>query len=242
MVSLNIFDERYRDTLTPFSSTHIITLVVMFFLFLLFTQHQKTLQVSRNDKIFRYSMAFFLLTLELIYEVWIVLKKGFSIDMLPLHLCDIINILTILALLTNNRKLASVVYYWALLGAVLAFISPSICYGPPHFRFFHYFLLHFGLVLSNLYLVLTDVKLINKKENNKSCLILFCSSFIIFLLDLLLDQNWMYMVKSPVERVNDFFPFPIYTVLWISMNIIIINIFYFVTKFFLRKDLTIIEQ
>ena len=69
-------------------------------------------------------------------------------DVLPLHLCDFLILVAVVALLTPWRAAAELLWYWALSGTLLAMVTPDLGETWPDWRFVTYFLLHGGVVVS----------------------------------------------------------------------------------------------
>jgi hypothetical integral membrane protein (TIGR02206 family) len=72
---------------------------------------------------------------------------------LPLELCNIAVILSVILLLTKNRFVFEILFFLALAGATQAIITPALTYDFPHFRFFHFFYSHMMVVWVTLYFV-----------------------------------------------------------------------------------------
>ena len=74
-------------------------------------------------------------------------------DQLPLELCDVTLILTVIALFTLNRAIFDLAYYGALAGTSMALLTPDLWEAFPSFGTVEFFVAH-GLVVSAvLYLV-----------------------------------------------------------------------------------------
>lgn len=232
--TLKFFSEDHNDNFTTFSITHFIKILIILVFGFVFIKISKKWGIKNqtSDKLIRYSLAFSLIFIDLIYQMWNIHRNGLNIKTLPLNLCDIVCYLTSIALLKNNHKIASIIYYWALPSTTLAILFPSIKYSPMHFRFFHYFFVHFAQTLGCLYFFITKKIYLSNSKNIKSITILFFISLIMLFLDLLSGQNWFYMVKSPIENISGFLGFPLYTICWMLFIISFMRISYFVTKFF----------
>jgi hypothetical integral membrane protein (TIGR02206 family) len=74
-------------------------------------------------------------------------------DRLPLELCDVTQILVILALFTLNRVVCDLAYYWALAGASMAILTPNLLEHFPSFTTIQFFVGHGLDVAAPLYLV-----------------------------------------------------------------------------------------
>ncbi|MEM8996384.1 MAG: TIGR02206 family membrane protein, partial [Acidobacteriota bacterium] len=66
--------------------------------------------------------------------------------MLPLHLCDIANVLCALLLVRGGQYLYELVYFWGLAGTLQALLTPDIPWTFPHPTFIAYFFGH-GIII-----------------------------------------------------------------------------------------------
>jgi hypothetical integral membrane protein (TIGR02206 family) len=67
-------------------------------------------------------------------------------ELLPLHLCDLLILVAIAALLTLQPLLCELLYFWGCAGTLLAILTPDVRVGFPDWRFVSFFALH-GLVV-----------------------------------------------------------------------------------------------
>lgn len=135
-----------------FGPVHLLTLAVL-------AAIGTTMIVSarRNQRLARLwemSMAIALLT------VWpgavaIHLRSGTltAETLLPLHYCDLAAITGAVALLTHRQLCCEIVYFFGLAGTLQGLLTPALTYDFPHLRFFHFFLLHGGVVITAIYVV-----------------------------------------------------------------------------------------
>lgn len=72
---------------------------------------------------------------------------------LPLELCDVSLMLTIVALCTLNRAIFDLAYYGALAGATMSLLTPNLGEPFPSFITVQYFVNHGLIVVATLYLV-----------------------------------------------------------------------------------------
>lgn len=72
---------------------------------------------------------------------------------LPMELCNWATFATAFALMTRNRLLAELAYFWVMAGSVNGVISPDLSVSFPHIYFFIFFIAHSGLVCGALFLV-----------------------------------------------------------------------------------------
>jgi hypothetical integral membrane protein (TIGR02206 family) len=74
-------------------------------------------------------------------------------DSLPLELCDATLCLTLFALLTLNKMIFELAYYFALAGTSMALLTPDLSEPFPSFSTSEFFITHGLVVVSLLYLV-----------------------------------------------------------------------------------------
>ena len=73
--------------------------------------------------------------------------RGFVQYYLPLHVCGIAVFLTAAALLFRNQQAYELAYFWGLVGASNAVLTPGgLEAGFPSYRFFQFFTAHSGIV------------------------------------------------------------------------------------------------
>lgn len=73
--------------------------------------------------------------------------------LLPLHYCDLAALTGAVALLTHRQLCCEIVYFFGLAGTLQGLITPALTYDFPSLRFFHFFLLHGGVVTTAIYVV-----------------------------------------------------------------------------------------
>ncbi len=67
---------------------------------------------------------------------------------LPLHLCGISSLLSVVVLLARHRLAYELVYFWGLAGAGNAVLTPDVVEGWPTFPFIRFFVSHGGVVVA----------------------------------------------------------------------------------------------
>jgi hypothetical integral membrane protein (TIGR02206 family) len=88
---------------------------------------------------------------------WLALDAPKSVDnLLPFHLCDIAAITAGFALITRRPLLCALTYFWGLAATLQALITPAIHVAFPHPPFVMFFVQHFAVVATALYLPLAN--------------------------------------------------------------------------------------
>jgi hypothetical integral membrane protein (TIGR02206 family) len=72
---------------------------------------------------------------------------------LPLHYCDIASVSGAVALWTRHRLACEIVYFFGLAGTLQGLLTPNLKVDYPDPRFFAFFLLHAGVVVTSLHVV-----------------------------------------------------------------------------------------
>lgn len=231
-----MFDETLKGNLSMFSVLHLITLLVLVLVFLVIYRFKDKLSKPKNDRIFRITLGFGLLLFEGGFHLWVLSKGNYTYTMIPLTgFCALTNVLTIYALLTNKTKMFNYIIYYALTGALFALVFVDTDYGVPHFRYFHYFIVHYGFLLASLYYLITKRISVNIRYYLTSSLILFIYTMLVLFANLILKENWFYLFESPVKVISDVFGLPLYTILWILTIILLTYLWYILLKFITRK-------
>ena len=90
---------------------------------------------------------------QVIWHSRMILNDAWTLqESLPLHLCDAAVMVTVLALWRPRPWLFELCYFWSLVGALQALITPDIEDGPGSYFFWQFFITHSGLVIAGTYL------------------------------------------------------------------------------------------
>lgn len=109
---------------------------------------------ERNERIARGVLAFLCLAaFGYTQAAWMTVEGDPDLDSsLPLQLCDLAAIIAGFALVTENRLLCLLTYFWGLAATIQALLTPAITIGFPHPAFIAFFVHHFSIVAAALYL------------------------------------------------------------------------------------------
>ncbi len=88
---------------------------------------------------------------------WLSMGEKVSVDnYVPLHLCDIAAFTAGFALITKRPLLCALTYFWGLAATLQALLTPAITLGFPHWPFIMFFVHHFAVVITALYLPIVE--------------------------------------------------------------------------------------
>lgn len=136
----------------PFTSQHGITLVVgIAAIAVLLILGRRG---GRTELVTRAVLAFICLTSTMFGSwAWSHVQRASGFDnVIPLHLCDLAAFLAGFALITRNRTLCLLTYFWGLAGTVQGVATPALDIGWPHPAFLSFFSHHFAIIATALYL------------------------------------------------------------------------------------------
>ncbi|MFM1795089.1 MAG: hypothetical protein RL642_1474, partial [Bacteroidota bacterium] len=143
-------------------------------------------------------LALILLTNLVIEHLYALSTNNWSIQYnLPLHMCGISGLLSILTLFNYNRKIAHILFYWGLTGGIYSLLTPEFDQGDQGFFFYSYFIGHGGLLMACIYMIVHH----KFKPDANSWLTVFLFTQIAALLVGLFNwntgSNYMYLISPP---------------------------------------------
>jgi hypothetical integral membrane protein (TIGR02206 family) len=138
-------------------------------------------------------------------------------------------------LITKRRFVFEVVYFFGLAGALQALITPELFYTFPHFRFLHFFIAHFAIILSILYMVWVEGASITLRSVFKSFIVLNLFALIALFTNIATGANYMFLARKPQNpSILDFLgPYPWYI---LSLEVIAFVMFLLLYLPFLIKQ------
>ena len=220
-----------------FSMAHMSAIVgLMLLIVLMFVTKKRWTIHSKHIRLIERIFAVSLLVMEILYHVWIVQSGRWDWgSSLPLELCSISLLMTIILLWTGNEHLYDFVFYAGIGGALQAIATPVLDLSFPHFRYFHFFYVHFGIVLTALYFTWVKGYRPTFKGITKTMVALNLLMPVIFALNVLLHGNYMFLREKPRNgSLLDFLgPYPWYIV---SLEIVAFLIFVILWLLFRKKS------
>lgn len=209
-----------------FSTAHLVAMIALCFLvFFLFLFKKKESVQSTKWKVYERLFALSLLTIDVYYHVWLVQVGRWSwSNSLPLELCSISLGGAIILLWTGNKHIYDFVFYAGIGGALQALITPALNYSFPHFRYFHFFYTHIGIILTALYFTWMKGYRPTFKGIIKTMLILNVLLPIIFAVNVYVQGNYMFLRTKPINgSLLDFLgPYP-----WYILSLEVVSFFIF---------------
>lgn len=154
---------------------------------------------ERQKRIFRISVAIFLIVDELSWHAWAAYWHVWTIQtMLPLHLCSLMVWLSAYMLFTRGYRVYEFVYFLGIGGALQALITPDANgYGFPHFRAFQTFVAHGLLVIIPIYM--TALEGFRPTLASLKRVFIWTNLYMIpiFFLNLAIGSNYLFIAGKP---------------------------------------------
>ena len=133
----------------------------------------------------------------------------------PLHICDAAIWLAIVGLVTANRRITEILYFWAATGGVLAMLTPDILRGFPDLEFLVFFGLHGLVVVSACVLVFGLGVVPPPGAPWRAAAVTLAFAAVAGLVNVIFDTNYMYLARRPANPtlLDRFGPWPWYIAL-----------------------------
>lgn len=231
----NWFGGTVDEGFTLFSTSHIFMIILYLVLLIaLLYSYKKITAKPYLGSTFRWSLAGFLLFLEITYQTWMIVNDMWRPShSLPLQICSLAFILAIIALVTLNKNVIIFTFFIGFIPAGLTIITPELNFDFPHYRFWHFFLHHIVLSCVSLYLVLAHKVAITFKSTLAAFGILLLYAFVIgVVINPMFGGNYLFLSDSPENEtlINFLGSGVIYIV-----NLVIVGFIVFLLSFGIYK-------
>jgi len=215
-----------------FSNAHIGAVIVLCLLILILFILKKRGPVQlKYERLFAMS----LLILDIFYHVWMLKTDRWDLShSLPLELCSMSLLVTIVLLWTGNKHLIDFVFFAGIGGALQAIATPVLDVGYPHFRYFHFFYTHTGIIITALYFTWVKGYRPTFKGVIKTMIILNVILPVVVASNWLFDGNYMFLKGKPLNgSLLDYLgPYPWYI---LSLEGVAFIIFVFLWLLFRKR-------
>ena len=184
----------------PFSTSHVIVLTTAVLGLLLLVVFRKSLvKESRLFQVLRWTLFTVLLSSEVTYQYWALSNDIWYMGgYLPLHLCGIASIITMIGLVSLNKTLIQISFFIGIVPSFLALITPDMPYDYQHFRFWVFFILHMTIPWGSLFLALSRPDAISLRSAFKVFGLLVAYALVIgFLVNPMTGANYLYLTQMP---------------------------------------------
>lgn len=231
------------DPFILFSKEHILfmlSIVLIIFLMYFFQENMK-----ENKNFYKGLIILTLIFSEGSLHIWRLYIGKWSLQTsLPLHLCGISIIITIIMLLTKSCFLFELTYFWGLIGGTIAIITPALDVNYTHYRFWQFLIAHGAIILGVLFMIWVEDYYITYRSIWKTFIITNFIMVIVAAINILLGANYLYLFAKPLgssKTLYDFLgPWPWYLVMIEFLAVLIFHLcyipFYYKNKINIDKN------
>jgi hypothetical integral membrane protein (TIGR02206 family) len=133
-------------------------------------------------------------------------------DVLPLHLCDFLILVSVFAVLTRRGAACELLYFWGGAGTILALVSPDVSAGFPDWRFLSFFTLHGLVVVTAVVLTFGFGRHPAPGAPWRAFVATNVYAAAVGLVDLVFDRNYLFLRAKPaaVTLLDWLGPWPVY--------------------------------
>ena len=236
----NFFSWSTGRSFNLFSSSHSWALLIVGICLFIMYFFRQTLRKKRTNLAIRLIIAFLLLSSEISFHTWFAFHHEWSIKTnLPLQLSSISLFLATALVLTKKKSLFPITYFAGSSSALLAMVTPDLGpYAFPHFRFFHFFIAHGGIILATWFMITVEKTIPSYRSLWLSFAGLNLYVFLLFLLNLVLGSNYMFLMNEPESHTIIAYlgSWPFYLITLEGVAIVVFHLLYFPFYLLLRRS------
>lgn len=210
----SFFSSNVSEPFSVFSIAHLSALGLFFVAaVLMFVFRGAIRSRAKLKQGLRLTLLVALIAAEVSLHIWYIASDVWNARYtLPLELCSLMLLAAIIMLITRSRFLAGLVFFAGIGGALQALLTPNLAYEYPHFRFVQFFIAHAAIILSAFYMVWIERFRPTWRTVLTALLSLNAIALIVYLLDWVLDANYMFLRRKPdTPSILDLFgDYPLY--------------------------------
>ncbi|MEY3349112.1 MAG: hypothetical protein RLY46_1151 [Bacteroidota bacterium] len=182
----------------PFSQEWLICISAVFLIIFLVVNLPTYVEAARHPNYGR--LIGLVLFLNLLLENWYCWKSGVwdLKNNLPLHLCGISGLLSIILYYKYNETLANLLFYWGITGGIHSLLTPEFDLGREGYLFYGYFVSHGGLLLTSIFMIRHRGFKPTEKSWLQAFVFIQLAVFVIGLFNWLTGSNYMYLSAPPI--------------------------------------------
>ncbi len=197
-----------------FSLAHFLPAAAAGLLIFLLYRFRQNIRDMKNEKMFRFAMAFMLIVSEMSYYWRLVAMPSLGpnpVDNLPISVCGWVAIFASYMVLSKSQTLFDCCYFWSLSGSIFAVITPTVLTyaGPTRFRYYQFWTEHLLAYAAIFYMIFVHGMRPNKKSLVKAYGGLVLLAGIAYYANTLIGPgaNYLYMARpEAAPSVLDILP------------------------------------
>jgi len=214
-------------TFDLFGNDHILSIILIIIFYVLFLCFNEKIGIKNKSEIFPIVLSFIIISLDISEDIVRYITDYYSIEKdLPLQLCTIGIYVAVVALLKKNKIAFELIFYWGLVGASQAILTPDSDLFELKIFFMYSQAYHSALIFSVLWLVIKCNMRMQIEYILRVVLITNLVVVVISVINYLLDSNYMFLRVKP-NSVNPFLigDWPVYIIMVQFFSIVIVFLF-----------------
>lgn len=187
---------------TNFTFAHFMPIIIVLGMIILIYRFREKIGNMKNEKIFRYIIAFTLIISEMSYYWRLVALPSLGpnpVDHLPITVCGWVAIFASYMVIGKSQTLFDISYFWALTGSVFAIITPTVISftGPTRFRYYQFWAEHLVIYIAIFYMIFVHKMRPNKKSFLKAYIGIALLAIIAYFANILIGPgaNYLFMAR-----------------------------------------------
>lgn len=141
-----------------FTLAHFMPIIVAVAVIILIFRFREGIRSMKNEKVFRYILAWTLIVCEMSYFwrlVGVPALGANPVDHLPITVCGWAAIFGSYMVIDKSQTLFDICYFWAFSGSVFALITPTVITytGPTRFRYYQFWAEHLVSFIAIFYMI-----------------------------------------------------------------------------------------
>lgn len=181
---------------TPYSLSHVIYLLICFFTIFIFVKNSNIIKQKRN-KVRKVFLSILLFKQIVLLYGWYLVVTDFDITVsLPIHICRISSLLTIVFLINGNKKVLDVIFYFGFF-AITSFFYPKDVYHLAHIQGLSYMINHLVTVLIPIFAYIAYGWRPSVSGYRRGVLAFTVFFIVVFTVNPTIDGNYFYLTSRP---------------------------------------------
>lgn len=209
-----------------YTFSHIIPLIISLLLLIGLYYGAPYIKKLKSERIIRYSIGIIMLLSNVSIYIYAHNNQLMWYEYLPEATCGWAIYFGGFALLTKNRTLAILTFFWGW-GAISTFLAPNLMEGPMRYNYYQFFLRHLLILATSIYMFrVLDVKVYKR---DFAIYVLYTLPMAIiggvvsFVVDKPDELNMFYMLQpaknTPIFGAILDIGYPVYVILWLAFAI-----------------------
>ena len=186
-----------------FSLAHFMPIILMVIAIIAISFYKDKIKNSKHEEKIRMGLAFTMIICEMSYYWRLVGVPSLGanpIDHLPITVCGWALIFCSFLMISKNKTLFDIVYFWVFAGSIFGLLTPTVITytGPTRFRYYQFWCEHLLGYIALFYMIFVHGMRINFKSIFKSFGALCVLAVIAYIANTTLgdDANYLFMAKS----------------------------------------------